>query len=386
MINILEKKNCCGCNACMQHCPKHCIMMHGDEEGFLYPKFDASLCIDCGLCERVCPVLNQNEKIEPIAVYAVQHENKMIRMQSSSGGIFTLIGTEIIELGGVVFGARWDENMKLIHAYTDTIEGLIPFRGSKYVQSYIGETYKQAEAFLKQGRMVLFTGVACQIAGLKNFLRKEYDNLLTIDVLCHGVPSPRVFLDYLFYLGGKHKVVDFNFRDKITGWKGYSVAYSLDNGKHKMQRAQLDEFMRGYLNHYMLRPSCHSCPVKAGKSGSDLTLGDLWGCDKLHHIEDDDTGISAVIVNSTKGESMFNKCNVITTEVSIEMVKANNPAYYKSSSCSKERDNFWNNYNKEGFNAVIRLNDKLGPKIKDLRWLFFKVRIVNILKQLHFKK
>lgn len=386
MISILEKKKCCGCNVCVQRCPKQCIMMHEDDEGFSYPKIDVSLCIDCGLCERVCPVLNQNKKIDPIVVYAVQHENKMIRMQSSSGGIFTLIGTKVIEQGGVVFGARWDENMKLIHAYTDTIEGLEPFRGSKYVQSYIGETFKQVEMFLQQGRRVLFTGVACQIAGLKHFLHKEYDNLLTIDVLCHGVPSPKVFRDYLFYLGGKHKVINLNFRDKITGWKGYSVAYTLDNGKYKTQRAQLDEFMRGYLNHYMLRPSCHFCPVKAGKGGSDLTLGDLWGCDKLPQIEDDDTGISVVIVNSTKGESMLNNCNVITTKVSIEMVKENNPAYYKSVSCSKERERFWNSYNKEGFKVVIRFNEKLGPKIKDLKWLFFKVRIVNILKQLHLKK
>ena len=197
MINIIDKKNCCGCNACVQHCPKSCVTMQEDEEGFLYPIVDQEACIDCGLCEKVCPVLNQGEERKPLQVYAANNPNEEIRMQSSSGGVFTLLAETIIQEGGVVFGARFNDDWEVIHDYTETKEELAAFRGSKYVQSRIGDSYCQAEQFLKKGRKVLFTGTPCQIAGLNLFLRKEYGNLLTVDFICHGVPSPGVWKSYL---------------------------------------------------------------------------------------------------------------------------------------------------------------------------------------------
>ena len=237
MIHIEEKSKCCGCNACVQRCPKHCIAMREDEEGFLYPIIDESSCINCGLCEKVCPVLNQGEERKPLKVYAAKNRNEEIRMQSSSGGIFTLLAEQIIQEGGVVFGARFDENWDVIHDYTETIDGLASFRGSKYVQSRVGETYKQAESFLKQGRKVMFAGTPCQISGLKLFLCKDYENLLTVDFICHGVPSPGVWRKYLEELiarqgGGKNSVLShpnelithIEFRNKRLGWKKYSFA------------------------------------------------------------------------------------------------------------------------------------------------------------------
>ena len=177
MLQITDKSKCCGCNACVQRCPKQCIVMHEDEEGFLYPQVDVTLCIDCGLCEKVCPVINQNMKKDPIVVFAMQHMDKGIRLKSSSGGIFTFIATNIIEEGGIVFGARWNEKLELVHDYTETKEGLSFFCGSKYVQSCIGNIYKDVEYFVKNKRRVLFTGTPCQVAGLKKFLHKEYENL-----------------------------------------------------------------------------------------------------------------------------------------------------------------------------------------------------------------
>ena len=244
MINIIDKKNCCGCNACVQHCPKSCITMQEDGEGFLYPIVDQEVCIDCGLCQKVCPVLNQGEERKPLQVYAANNPNEEVRMQSSSGGVFTLLAETIIQEGGVVFGVRFNDDWEVIHDYTETKEGLAAFRGSKYVQSRIGESYCQVERFLKKGRKVLFTGTPCQIAGLNLFLRKEYDNLLTVDFICHGVPSPGVwksYLEELIALKGNQKnsvlshskpiilysirdISRIEFRNKRLGWKKYSFA------------------------------------------------------------------------------------------------------------------------------------------------------------------
>ncbi len=204
MIEIKEKYNCCGCSACVQICPKQCISLSADNEGFLYPQVDTAVCINCGLCEKVCPVINQNEPRMPLEVYAAKNTDEEIRLKSSSGGIFTLLAEHIISEGGVVFGARFNENWEVVHDYTETVEGLESFRGSKYVQSIIGENFKKAKFFLDEGRNVLFSGTPCQVAGLKKFLRKEYENLLTVEVVCHGVPSPMVWHDYLDYRRAKH--------------------------------------------------------------------------------------------------------------------------------------------------------------------------------------
>ena len=197
MIEIKEKAFCCGCNACVQRCPKQCISMHEDEEGFLYPRVDKTICIECGLCEKVCPVINQNEPRKPLKVYAAYNKDEKIRRESSSGGVFTAIAEQVIDEGGIVFGACFDENWEVKHDYTETKEGLKAFRGSKYVQSRIKDNYQKAEHYLKEGRKVLFSGTPCQIAGLKKYLCKEYENLLTVDFICHGVPSPKVWRMYL---------------------------------------------------------------------------------------------------------------------------------------------------------------------------------------------
>ena len=180
MIDKKEKNNCCGCGACVQICPKQCISMAADNEGFLYPQVNSAICIDCGLCEKVCPVINQSAPREPLVVYAAKNNNEDIRLKSSSGGIFTLLAEKVIEEGGVVFGAKFDADWNVIHDYTETIEGLAAFRGSKYVQSIIDDNFKTAKQFLNNGRKVLFSGTPCQIAGLKKYLRKEYDNLLVV--------------------------------------------------------------------------------------------------------------------------------------------------------------------------------------------------------------
>ena len=237
MINIQDKKDCCGCAACVQRCPKQCISLQEDSEGFLYPMVDASLCIDCGLCEKVCPIIHQADQRTPLGVYAAKNPDEAVRMQSSSGGVFTMLAERVLAEGGVVFGARWDERWEVVHDYVETAEGLAQFRGSKYVQSKIGRTFQQTESFLKQGRQVLFSGTPCQIAGLKNYLRKEYDNLLAVDFICHGVPSPGVFRTYLQEEinetfarkgDGKNSVFTLVFLSsrKVMGWNALIWRYN----------------------------------------------------------------------------------------------------------------------------------------------------------------
>lgn len=197
MINITEKHNCCGCTACVQRCPKQCISMIEDEEGFLYPHINKDICIDCGICERVCPIINQKKEKHPIKVFACKNKDEKVRMNSSSGGLFTAIAEEIIKKGGVVFGAKFDSKWNIRIAYTETLDGLKEFQGSKYTQAFVDNSYKDAETFLKKGRLVLFSGTSCQIAGLHNYLHCNYDNLLTIDFICHGVPSQKLFRIFL---------------------------------------------------------------------------------------------------------------------------------------------------------------------------------------------
>lgn len=201
MIKITDKSRCCGCESCRSVCPKKCISMKADKEGFLYPEVDLSQCVDCKLCEKVCPVLHPALLDRKPKVFAGINNDIKIRLQSSSGGIFTLLAEQILHKGGIVFGACFDEHWNVVHSYTDTIEGLEHFRGSKYVQSYVGDSFVQVKKFLDEGREVLFSGTPCQIAGLKNFLRKPYHNLLTVDVVCHGVPSPKVWQSYLYESG-----------------------------------------------------------------------------------------------------------------------------------------------------------------------------------------
>ena len=374
MIQIIDKAKCCGCNACVQRCPKQCITMYEDEEGFLYPEVDVKDCIDCGLCEKVCPVLNQCESRLPLQVFAAKNKNEDQRLRSSSGGIFILLAEYIIKQGGVVFGARFDKNWEVEHAYAEAFENLESLMRSKYVQSRIGNTYKEAEQFLKQGRKVLFVGTPCQIVGLKKFLRKDYENLLAVDFICHGVPSPGIWRNYLKEIqtersgGTEEKAVLFssqkseslitgiNFREKQLGgygWKkiGFVVhTRSLSAGDKNSVLLSSDfganTFMGGFMANLYLRPSCYQCPAKAGKSFSDLTIGDFWGIDKLKSDFDDDKGVGAILVYNKKAVSILNKLNIELISMSYSEVIESNPSVYKSVILTKRRRLFYKKYHK----------------------------------------
>ena len=322
MINITDKHNCCGCGACVQRCPRKCITMQSDKEGFAYPVVDTKQCSDCRLCDKVCPVINQQPERQPIATYAAINIDQAVRDESSSGGIFTLLAEETINKGGVVFGASFNEKWEVEHIFVDNANDLGRLRGSKYVQSNIGGSYSMAEKFLKECKEVLFSGTPCQIAGLKRFLRKEYKNLKTVDFVCHGTPSPLVWKKYLDEVCHANKIgniTDIQFRNKAEGWKKFSlqIKYVNHDGKEMILRETLDDniFMKCFLSNLCLRPSCYQCPARSGKSNSDITLGDLWGAEYICSEIDDDHGISLVMVRKEQELPQCNKIVIPYNEV-----------------------------------------------------------------------
>ena len=322
MISITHKENCCGCTACASVCPKGAIVLKEDSEGFFYPSVDRDLCVDCGLCEKVCPFLHSpSSSSVPQGVYAAKCRDEELRKQSSSGGVFSLLAYSVLDEGGVVFGARFDERWEVCHGYAETREELSSFRGSKYVQSRMGDAYLQALAFLKAGRKVLFTGTSCQIMGLKRFLRCDYPNLLTAECLCHGVPSPKVWKRYIEELSVDGRITQISFRDKRKGWKNYEVLIRQRKTGNNVETDRVREpfyhnlYMRGFLSDLYLRPSCYACRAKNGRCGSDLTIADFWAVPLVDPAFDDDKGCSLVLVHTERGSEM---CRSLDIEMAVE--------------------------------------------------------------------
>lgn len=307
MIEVTRKSDCCGCGACAQACGKGCIAMVPDGEGFLYPVVDAARCVRCGLCLKACPMTAQAAPSGEPTAYAAYARDGQIRQESSSGGIFSLAARWVLDRQGVVVGAAFDGEFDVCHVMIQSQDQLPRLRGSKYVQSRMGDAYCRVREALKAGKTVLFSGVACQIAGLKTFLGRDYDELYTIDVLCHGVPSPKVWRRYIQDQEAAHagRLTGASLRSKQTGWKTYSVALDFGSGRSYRRDFREDPYMRCFLSDSCLRPSCHSCRFKAIPRMSDLTLGDAWGIGGHMPEMDDDRGTSVVIVNTQKGRRLW---------------------------------------------------------------------------------
>lgn len=372
MIKITDKSSCCGCEACRNVCPRQCITMQEDREGFVYPEVDATACVDCGLCEMVCPVLHPGQRRLPVEAYAARNRDESVRLASSSGGVFTRLAEWILDRGGVVFGARFNEKWEVVHDYAETREVLARFRGSKYVQSRIGDTYRQAERFLKEGRMVLFTGTSCQIAGLKRFLRREYENLLAVDVVCHGVPSPKVWRRYLNDLteGMPESISSVSFRDKQEGWRNFSLKVECENKIHR-ENLRIDLFFKLFLKNLTLRPSCHSCPSKGGRSCSDITLGDFWGIERVDPAFDDDRGCSVVLVYNPAWRPILEGIDI--RRVTYDQVLPGNPSIEYPVKPSINRK------------YLFRLLNQ-GRRVVDIHRLCFDPTFVRRVRRILFRK
>lgn len=365
MIKTVDKNKCCGCYACNNICPKGCISMKENYEGFWYPVVSEEFCIKCGLCKSVCPAINDVKKdYKDKKYYACKNKNVNTRIKSSSGGVFQALCNEVIKNNGVVFGAAFNENFEVEHKYADNLMQCESFRGSKYVQSKIGETYKQAKVFLEKGRVVLFSGTQCQIKGLNLFLRKKYKNLVTVDVVCHGVPSPLVFKKYIIKneTNFKSKISKVEFRDKTFGWKDFSLALKLKNGGKYINKFSENIYMKGFLSNLYLRTSCYKCTAKNFKSGSDISLADYWGVNKMYREFDDNKGVSLVLINTKIGSDIFKKVyselEVIETELKYAI--ENNPCIVKPSEYNNKRKKFFKDLNEKDIELAI----EAGLKIK----------------------
>jgi coenzyme F420-reducing hydrogenase beta subunit len=346
MISNADKKECCGCTACASICPKQCISMEADIEGFLYPVVDNRKCVDCKLCENVCPFLNRKRPEHDLEeTFAAINRDDDLRMHSSSGGIFVALANRILEDNGVVFGAAYDEKWCVYHKSAESKRELLELTGSKYMQSVLNDTYHQVEEKLLQGREVLFVGTTCQVNGLKNYLRKEYSNLICVDFICLGVPSPLVWKDYLDTYFKDYHINSVNFKEKSSGWHSFSLNIEGEN-EHFCKVGRKTIFFTGYFRHLYTRPSCSNCIYKTGNRVSDITLADCWGYHIIAPEMDDNKGMSSVICHSRKGLDLFNdiKANLIWKDAKLDDVLEFNSGYRKSSVESEKRQEFWRDY------------------------------------------
>jgi len=385
--------NCCGCFACVNICTLNAVSMKENKEGFLYPQINQELCKHCGLCETVCPsvnnIQNPNNIFQKPDAYAAVHCDEKIQKESSSGGLFSALATRILLEGGIVFGAAIGKNLSLQHIGINKAEDLWRLRGSKYYQSSIGEAYQQAKRELLSGRKVLFSGTPCQIAGLYGFLgKKKYDsNLLTVDVICHGVPSPKVFRKYIEECESDRsgKVTQVFFRDKISGWKSYSMTTVMEYDSRKVVFANKnkrisrtlhqDLFLRVFLQDICLRPCCHECIYARFPRVADITLADYWGVIRVHPEMDDDRGTSLVLLNSPKGSLLWKKIKEVVKSVPTDFDTAirYNPSAYSSHAPDKNRKNFFQELDSEPLSILVK---RYCKKNTILKRIFRKLKLI----------
>lgn len=327
MVHLADKNKCTGCSACASSCPNGCITMVCDREGFAFPSINNSACLNCELCRKACPVLNVKEtNSKNTLAYAAYTMDTDLRMESSSGGIFSEISKEVLKRNGVIYGAAYDKNFRVIHKCVDQYESLDSLRRAKYSQSDLGNCFPEIKKRLEYGQRVLFSGTPCQVAGLQSFLGKYYENLICIDFVCHGVPSPMVWEQYVLYRSNLDSQGSLpqriNLRCKESGWSkySYSVDFSYENGVRHLCKNSEDEYMKMFVNDYILRKSCGCCQEKGYERKSDITLGDFWGIWDVAPEMDDDKGTSLVLVHSEKGHSMIEQ---ISHRIRIKAVKLN---------------------------------------------------------------
>ena len=403
-MRLCSRKECTGCMACFNTCKNKAISIIEDDEGFDYPYIDQLVCVKCRKCEESCPRQNNHENNNKEQLYySAWTKNKTIRQQSSSGGIFSELAKEIIKKNGFVFGAAFDYQYTVHHIYINSIKNLYRLRGSKYVQSRIEKSYIQTKLFLDSNKLVLFSGTPCQIAGLKCYLRKEYENLITIDLICHGVPSPKIFNDYKRFIFNNKtvKINDFKFRNKYFSWQYYCVyiSYIAVKKKKYIGTYLADPYIRGFLRNNYLRPVCYQCKYTNFNRTGDITLADYWNYIPLHKNDKNykKKGVSVIIINTIKGKRILNdiKDKIITYEKSKEDIIKTNRCLYEPYPRPTTRDEFWKDYQTLEFKDIIKkwMHPEILSKEEKLKYFFYdskvkyfyyflKLMSINIIKRI----
>lgn len=362
MINIVDKSKCCGCCACVDICAHKAITLKTDIEGFWYPEVNSNLCTDCGLCEKICPELNieqlkQNDYPKPVKTIAAIHKRMDIRWDSTSGGAFSALADVMYEQGGYVSGAIYNDDFSVRNYISKNPDDLVKLRSSKYLQSKAEGLYAEIRGLLRKGEKVLACGTPCQMAALRSFLRKDYDNLIIVDFICRGVNSPKVYRKYLDSLERKHggKVVYVKAKNKELGWRNLTRKVVFDNGAVYYGVSMVDDFRRGYHTNVYCRPSCYSCQYKGFPRMSDITIADYWGIEKVDPNMDNNIGTSMILLNSKKGEEYFEqvKGKLDFIETRFESVLPGNLALVSPLSPSKiNREQFFIDLDRGTFEDV----------------------------------
>lgn len=381
MIKITDPKDCCGCTACASVCVHDAITMEPDALGFLYPNVDESKCVDCGLCDKVCQFNDNYDRTlnlgQPVA-YAARHKDIDEVMKSRSGAAFVAISDYILEHGGVVYGAGYKDHFRVAHKRATTKEERDEFRGSKYVQSDLTGVFRQVKEDLKNGLTVLFSGTPCQTSGLNAYVGKKLrENLILIDIVCHGVPSPYIWGKYIAYLEKKHdnRIVVVNFRDKnLLGWKEHKESFKYENGKVEINDFYTDLFYQ----HICFRYSCNICYYANLQHPSDITLADFWGWEKISpEINKDDKGVSLILINTAKGIYLFDSTKEKLEIIPSDIQSILQPNLIKPSPAHSKRDSFEKDYKRFGFLYIMYRYGNVG--------FVYSIRLIKrrILKILH---
>lgn len=387
-----KKEDCCGCSACASICGKHAISMQPDEEGFLYPHIDESLCVSCGQCITVCAFqkgIKNKKDFKPPLGFAIRHKKEEIREQSRSGGMFTALTDYILSKGGTVYGAGYGKHFVVLHKRAQTKEERDEFRGSKYVQSDMGDCFRQVKKDLEDGKKVLFSGTACQVAGLRKYLKRRYYNLFTIDLVCHGTPSPKVWEDFLCMREKElHGAISsVSFRDKEDyGWAAHYESITIDEKKYYSRI-----YTKLFYQNAVLRPACYQCRYTKKERPGDITLADFWGHEKaVPGFHEDNRGVSLVLINSNRGKQLFDvvKKNVYYKDTTGYPYRHTNMKH--PSNCPEFREQFWKDYKDYGFAYISEhyANHKFTPYWKVQLKKVIPKRLWKYLKRwyLHFNK
>lgn len=368
MIDKLSPTECALCGSCVDACPTGAIAFQKEYLDFHYPAVDTEKCVSCGLCEKACPVLSTVETTDvQRKAYAAKNPDGAIRKFSSSGGVFWALAKTVLSRGGHVCGAVFDANFRVHHLVSNSEADVRRMIGSKYAQSDLTGVYKQIRELLRKGETVLFTGCPCQVAALRSFIGREYENLITADLICHGVPSNTMLRAYLDYQEKKHRATidTVCFRDKKHGWHRSSVRITFQNGDEYCAPITVDAYMKGFLGGIYLKEGCYDCRFKAFQSGSDLTLGDFWGAEAVCPELDDNTGLSAVTANTDKGDDFLRQCGIDLWGEQVDTVARYNRNLMIPTKRNPEREPFYAYAEENGYSAAVanKLSERPLKKI-----------------------
>lgn len=387
MIQLIDKSYCCGCSACEDICPHNAIEMHEDEKGFLYPLINKSLCINCDLCTKVCPIIHRDKADEfkaeanPLIFGCYSKDDEIVK-KSSSGGLFSTFAQYILQQSGIVYGAAWSSDMKVKHIRINSTKDLYRLQGSKYVQSNTQGIYNLVKKDLLTGASVLFSGTPCQIEALRLYLRKDYSNLYTIDLVCHAVPSPLLFKDFISFAQNKYKkrIVSISLRDKSKGWsRNFHSKIYFEDGTSKFDTMTTNLWNNLFFSFCIDRDSCHECRFTNYQRPGDITLADYWFLEQSHPDKHNPTGVSLTLVNTPQGNSLFNNIQHKISAFETTKEESTQPCLLSPTKASERRDEFWQDYTKHGFKYVVnkythyRWDKMLRLKVS----LFIKTKILH---------